>query len=317
MLRFISIIICSAIISFALCQPTWHILVIDSDGEVGYDCHLDLDNINKPHIAYCRWNSPNGYDLKYAYYNGSSWDIDVVESANGIFDSAIAVDNSENSHVSYLSYDSLKYAFLNGSNWQFNTIEQWGRYTAIAVDSQNHPHIAYQQIEVDVFKYAYFNGSSWIIQTVDPMYASGQGDNTSITTDTQNSPHISYQQDSIGQLRYAHRVSGSWVIEYPDTMQGSTGNSTSICLDSLGNPHISHCAPLRYCSKVGGTWQVQQVDSSSSIQFTSLTLDSNNYPHIAYRDTNLGLKMAHWNGSSWDIETVDSTLGAGFGVHLS
>ena len=98
-------------------------------------------------------------------------------------------------------------------------------------------------------------------------------------------------------------------------MQGSTGLSTSICLDSSGNPHISHCNPLRYCSKVGGTWQVQQIDTS--VSRTSLALGSDDYPHIAYtQPSSNSLKMAHWNGSNWQIETVDPTPGAGWYVSL-
>ena len=54
---------------------------------------------------------------------------------------------------------------------------------------------------------------------------------------------------------------------------------------------------------------MQQVDSSNSIFFTSLALDSNDYPHIAYCQTSL--KMANWDGSTWQYETVDPTLASG------
>ncbi|MBU2568246.1 MAG: hypothetical protein KJ967_05705 [Elusimicrobia bacterium] len=53
-------------------------------------------------------------------------------------------------------------------------------------------------------------------------------------------------------------------------------------------------------------WNVQTVDSAGYVgHYTSIALDTNNYPHISYLDfTNL--KYAKWTGSSWNVQTVDS-----------
>jgi hypothetical protein len=51
------------------------------------------------------------------------------------------------------------------------------------------------------------------------------------------------------------------------------------------------------------------VDSAGAAGWhTSITLDSNNYPHISYLKDYpaCDLMYAKWNGSSWEIETVDS-----------
>jgi len=186
--------------SVVFSQPYWHIVTIDSDGWEGYTCSLELDSLNRPHIAYVRWYNPTGKDLKYAYYDGNSWIISVVVNSVDILEPSIALDTNDQPNISYQDYGYLKYAKYNGTTWIFNTIEQYGRFTAIAVDSLNHPHIAYQETETDVFKYAHFNGSNWEIQTLDTQYASGQGTNNSITTDSQNKPHISYRQDSVGGI---------------------------------------------------------------------------------------------------------------------
>ncbi|MCU0642028.1 MAG: right-handed parallel beta-helix repeat-containing protein [archaeon] len=47
-------------------------------------------------------------------------------------------------------------------------------------------------------------------------------------------------------------------------------------------------------------------------QYSSLDLDSNNSPHIAYYDgNNYYLKYAKWNGTGWNISTVDNTYNSG------
>ena len=48
-------------------------------------------------------------------------------------------------------------------------------------------------------------------------------------------------------------------------------------------------------------------------QFVSLTLDSARAAGIAYYDANnADLKYAHFNGSTWDVMTVDSTFTTGY-----
>jgi len=316
----ITLVLFMLMISSSYAQPSWHIITVDSEGWEGYFTSLYLDSLNRPHIVYTKWYNPNGKDLKYAYYDGNNWNISVIlhSDDNYLDECSIAIDSNNYSHLSFYNYEApnanVYYANNISGNWQITNVDQYGRFTAIAVDALNHPHIAYQQTEIDDFKYAHFNGSNWILETIDTLYGSGQGDNNSITTDSQNNPHISYCQDALGQLRYIHFNGTTWILEYPDgTAPGSYGNSTSICLDSSGQPHISHCEPLRYCSKASGSWQTQQIDSTGQTISTSLALDSNYYPHIAYQNFSQNeLRMAHWSGSSWNIETVDPTPNAGF-----
>ncbi len=65
------------------------------------------------------------------------------------------------------------------------------------------------------------------------------------------------------------------------------------------------------------SWVIETVDSSLNVGlYTSLALDSDDKPHIAYFDSsNMRLKYAFYDGSSWQISVVDSTYAAG--VHCS
>jgi hypothetical protein len=60
-------------------------------------------------------------------------------------------------------------------------------------------------------------------------------------------------------------------------------------------------------------WHIETVDSSDNVgSWTSIALDSSDYPHISYYyDTNGDLKYARWDGNIWQIETVDSVDNVG------
>jgi PKD repeat protein len=61
-----------------------------------------------------------------------------------------------------------------------------------------------------------------------------------------------------------------------------------------------------------GSWHNETVDSTGNVgRFTSIALDTSNYPHISYRDvTNRDIKYAYYDGS-WHNETVDSPANVG------
>ena len=80
---------------------------------MGVNCiesSIALDSVNNPHISYFDLTN---VDLKYAVRNGSSWDIETVDSVGAVggFNSLV-LDSANNPHISYLDYTNnvLKYA---------------------------------------------------------------------------------------------------------------------------------------------------------------------------------------------------------------
>jgi hypothetical protein len=127
-----------------------------------------------------------------------------------------------------------------------------------------------------------------------------------------------------------NRTTLTWNIKIIDS--GNIGEGSSIALDSKGNPHISYCGfvngsrsnnILKYAVWDGSNWSTQIVDSFGNNGFySSIVMDSQDYPHISYCDntyyngTEYHLKYANWNGSAWDIQTVDSNVGLGSSIAL-
>ncbi len=249
----------------------------------------DLDSRDYGHIVY----STEG-QLRYAYFNGSSWAIQNIASYG--HHAGICLDSKDNPHVCY--FDSgLKYAFYDGVSWKIEMIDNSATYTdcqaSISVDSNDNPHIAYSAgltSQIQSLKYAYFDGTLWNIEKVDE-----EGYYVCMALDSYNYPHISYRNGPI--VKYAHFNGTSWSVEiideaYPDA--GGLWNwATDIALDSQLIPHIVYKDEekdpyypkegLRLAYYHGKRWIVQNFHQWYGAVFTpSLDIDSEDNLHISY-----------------------------------
>ncbi len=158
------------------------------------------------------------------------------------------------------------------------------------------------------------------------------GIDASIAVDKDNNPHISYFDQGNRDLKYAYKKDGKWNTETIDSTD-DVGEESGISIDSEGTPHISYNddsnGHLKYATKVNGKWEIEIVENSegnSHVDSTSLKLDKNNHPHIAYNiepglhddDTNeekiendindngisAYVKYASWDGQDWKLEIV-------------
>ncbi|MCP4229751.1 MAG: hypothetical protein GY771_06345 [bacterium] len=302
----------------------WQIEAVDTAGDGGYYTSIALDSGDNPHISYSYENEYYNFDdLKYAYYDGSSWQTEVVDTTADWeyeqYDTSIALDSGDNPHISYFddSNSDLRYAYYDGSSWQFDAVDTAGYegvYTSIALDSGDNPHISYfDYINLDL-KYAYYDGSSWQTEAVDT--AGSGGGYISITLDSGDNPHISYYDGSNADLKYAYYDGSSWQTEAVDTT-GDVGRYTSIALDSGDNPHISYCDftrnRMKYAYYDGSSWQIAGVATEGHVGWwTSIALDSGDNPHISHCDfTNHDLEYTYYDGSSWQFEVVDTAGNVG------
>ncbi|MHC4844259.1 MAG: hypothetical protein ACYTEE_10695 [Planctomycetota bacterium] len=308
----LSVIFMGVFFTVSLFAETWHIETVDSTGRY---TSIALDVNGNPHISYQDWTN---YYLKYATFNGLTWEIETVDTEVKGYSSSIALDSNDHPHISYDEDTNrdLKYAAFNGRTWDIETVDSTGRVgleASIALDVEDYPHISYRDATNSDLKYAVFNGSTWDIQTVD---SSGQvGMSSSIAIDASGNPHISYYHYSFGDLKYAAFNGKTWHIETVDSTI-SVGSQSSMALDANGHPHISYHdrtnRDLKYATFNGSIWEIETVDYGEGYwgtgHDTSIALDAGDHPHISYWDMHNGdLKYAAFNGSTWDIQTIDST----------
>ncbi|UCE27052.1 MAG: T9SS type A sorting domain-containing protein, partial [Candidatus Coatesbacteria bacterium] len=122
---------------------------------------IALDTSGNPHISY-----NDGYlndDLKYAYHDGSSWQLESIDTMGVVgINTSLALDASDSAYISYYdaTNENLKYACSDASTWRFESVDTAGyvgRYTSIALDASDNPHISYYDYTNDDLKYAWYN----------------------------------------------------------------------------------------------------------------------------------------------------------------
>jgi putative cofactor-binding repeat protein/parallel beta-helix repeat protein len=320
----------------------WETQTVDSAGNVGYFCSLSLDFNGNPRVSYCDTSNINSSIaiLKFAAWTGSSWNIQVVDSAGdvGRFDS-LALDSRGNAHISY--YDGmnghLKYASQIGSAWNIQVVDfegdtgDVGLSTSLALDSEDLPHISYIDRRDSDLKYAWHNGSSWSVQIVNSDDESCLSPSLALSPEAY--PRISYFSTVSMDLKYAavnatsfptplmppslspsptpvSQINGIQVVE---SAAADVGMYSSLALDSNNNPHIAYFnlfrpenTSVKYAKWTGSNWSIQTVDGNGITGvFPSLALDSKDNPYIVYRDMPM-LKYASWTGSKWVFQSIGS-----------
>lgn len=259
-------------LKYAYYYGVWHTETVDV-GDVGEWTSIAVDSHNRPHISYYAWGyMEKVYDLRYAYYDGTSWHIKTVDSAGSVgWHSSITLDSGDNPHISYYDWTNgdLKYAYYDGASWHTETVDSdAGAYTSIALDSGDNPHISYWHTTHGELRYAYYDGTSWHIKT----HLHG-GWHTSIALDSHDDPHISYYRTNPGDLEYAYYDGASWHIETVDS-SGDVGMYTSIALDGSDNPRISYFDYTNYDLKYAFRKKLPPscVVSPRSLDFGSVTV---------------------------------------------
>lgn len=271
----------------------WQSEIVDSTGNVGYHVSLAIDANDWPRMSYVRdpvlpWDQ--GYRLKHAAWNGSAWNIEIVESLNHAMGrTSIAVDSIGYTHISYAvrvgENSTLKYASWNGSAWIIETVdtvdtnEYVGSANDLALDGHDRPHIAYDDLTNRDLRYAWWNGSAWNVSVVES--AGWVGGGPSIALDGNDRPHIGYFNTVQHDLKYARWNGSAWNIEVVD-FDGVFG-SGSLTLDDDDLPHMSYFdgmnMDLKYATKaelgpgpesedpVADAGQDQVVTEGTVIQF--------------------------------------------------
>jgi len=294
-------------------SPEWHYYILDKTpaGSIN-SIVLDLDD--RPYILFYYLG---GNALTLAHWTGCKWIYEPVSTYEHYgSDSSLAIDKEDNIHASFrdCETDDLMYGYRNSEGWSIYRVDSEdnaGPFNSIAIDSKNYPHIAYcREYNNDKnteLRYAYYDGMNWNIEVIDNEYQE-EGYFCSLALDSNDYPHISYMEyfpNSGWNLKYARWDGTKWIKELISSESYDfIYFNTDIVIDSNNRPHIVYRGGyghkyLYYLYFNGELWNKGIVDYCTGC--LSLSLDSNEYPCIAYNSF-ASVKYAHWDGSKWIIE---------------
>lgn len=300
---------------------TWKRELVDAAG--GTFSALVVDDNGNVHIGYL---SPEGGGTKYGFRPANGhWFTMVVDKNNGFVN--LALDKEQRPHLCYLPYETLKYAEWDGAKWQIQEIAPGSgerNYSCgIAIGPDDSPHVTWYQLTSLTASYfvhirhAVLKNGNWVENTLDHAWETGKWN--CVRVDAQGAVHVSYSAFKDSSLRYARMdPDGKWsvaTVEDGRTERDPTiaGMGNSMVLDKNGRPNFSYRDEntLRYAWPDRDHWRIQVVDSNANPagnmswinQRTSLALDTNGRPHIAY-EVDGSLKHAWWDGSQWRIQPM-------------
>ena len=138
---------------------SWNITPVETAGDVGKFSSIALDSNGNPHITYFEDLGDSVGNVKYAAWNGASWDIEVVDQLTRVYIdlarmiTSLELDADDTPHISYNDEAVVKYATYNGSSWDIETIVDvhneetiLGQSNSIAVADDGTVHVAYYEL---------------------------------------------------------------------------------------------------------------------------------------------------------------------------
>lgn len=292
-------------------QGNWKTKTIPTNGSSDY-VSFTLDSNDIPHICYREVHDLIDWWLVYTTLNEEyQWiteDIDKsMEYITGAH-SSIVTDSNNIPYVSYyegLAHD-LRYAVKTNQGWTIQKVDydkHVGIYTSIALTKSNKPCITYVNRDAKNLKYASWDGIKWTTEIIDEEGDVGEG--SSLCLDENDHPHVCYHDETNHTIKYAYFDGDTWNTETIDS-NNVLSSCTSLQLDDNGLPHIAYVDQsisdveywLKYAYKdMNGTWHITVISNEYLALYTSLALDDNGNPHIAYL-ANYSLKYAGLNVKS-------------------
>ncbi len=287
------------------------------DGVAVYDIHLPgtsyTDNDLQPNTRYCYTvyavvavvgTVARSNQACVTTPTTAGWNIETVATGT---DPALALDASNEPHLSFRNAGGVRLAVKSDSSWQLEAVDaDAGNFgdTDVQLDENGADHVSYWDYPTNTLRVASNATGPWLGLLLD----SG-GNVNALALDQAGATHIAYNINEIGSLNYASNVSGTWLTQWLAGVGNATFYDTDILVNDAGAVHLVYtigsgqACVLYYMSNSGGGW-VEQIIAQDTNCGASLAEDSTGQLHVAYT-TPFGLWHGHREGGGWVTEQVD------------
>ncbi len=221
---------------------SWSYQKIDSIGNVGRFVKLQYNNNDGKYPVMMYYDLTNK-DLKMAKYNGTNWQISVVDSTSG-YDvgtnlSFVIQPITNRYHVAYRAIGTKQqvwYAYSDdaGATWTKQivdsaTVYNVGSFISLALDNTGKPHVAYQNFNTNKVKFAYPHPTipnDWKDTTLFESNPDVIGKFLDLQFDALNNPVIVYYNNTANAVECMFKKAGIWIKERAYTALTSFSHTT-------------------------------------------------------------------------------------------
>ncbi len=295
----------------------WHIETI---ANILFSRHstLLIDTADRPHLSYS-----NG-TAKYAYHDGTTWQVFTLEPDSG--GSSLALDDANLPHLIYIKdfHKGFRYAYYDGIVWHLETVADVPdprEVPSLVLDANNRPHVSYYT--VGGLDYVFWDGGAWRARRVDV------GRDDSIAVNFAGQAYIAYVDD--GVLKLARGVSdpadwvgltfasyrdGNWEI-YASSSYGTDPIRLTFGSATDTTPELNRGATqIVFRSDRNGNNEIYRIDADGTNPIRLTWTDANEYlptwspdgaqiAFYSYRDGNAEIYTMNADGSNQTRLTYD------------
>ena len=282
-----------------------------SDGRASYTS-LAIDKDGVPYLAYSDGDDYGGGSDKKATvmkYDNNTWTVVGTKgfSDGEVMFTSLAIDKDG---VPYLAYQDgfqgpatvMKY--VSGTWTVVGTkgfSDDWVMGTSLAIDKDGVPYLAYTDMNnsfegpATVMKYNKYN-DIWTVVGKKDFSDDGARD-LSLAIDKDGVPYVAYGDvTGVGKATVMKYVSGTWTVVGKKDFSDGRASYTSLAIDKDGVPYLAYsdgddygggsdkkATVMKYDNN---TWTVvgKKGFSDGTVNYTSLALDKDGVPYVAYKD---------------------------------
>jgi len=331
----------------------WDIQVVDDNGNAGILNNLCMNGQGQPSISYFVV-SGTVYWIRYAAYDGWTWEIETVHETDTQTGCSLTMDPSGSPVLTFVGGDrtplyywpfqsDLLLARWTGAGWPTEPVDEEGvvgLWASVGYDGFGLPGVSYQDLGTGIdyndfhlrdLKYAYSAGASWVTETVD---LDGGGYYTNLLFDEDDQPAIVYcgnKDDDSQPVKFAYRGDFGWETHTVD----STGECAEGSLSARNMPgggfgiayYDERHQDLKYATYMSGFWYRESVESHNQVgKYCSLDYGPDGQPVISYyycgRSTDDDcqgggdLRIARRTQTGWETATIETEGNTGLFTSL-
>ena len=202
-------------------DSVWEVRTVDPMSGSGKFNVIAIDSHGTPHIAYANVKAETS-SLRYATWNGQSWNAEIIEGAAGpfpVYSVGMVLDKDDNPHIAYtdMEHRLVKYATRRQGKWVTSAVDSvripaYPDRDGIALDSSGNPYVSYYDQGTGMLKVATLKNGTWMAAVLDRNYA-GFTSSMAIDRDTL---WVSYSDETGAALKVAHHsLESSPTVEPP------------------------------------------------------------------------------------------------------